>query len=231
MKKKVLAIVLARTGSKRFPNKVLKKLSKNGPSIIEYVIDKLKTCKNINKIIIATSKNPRDDVITVIAKKKKISVFRGSENNVLLRMIKSTSGLKDKYNYLVRANADCPLFMPSILDLTIKKFINSNKDLYSPFFDNKYPFGFSFCIFRQKTLQKIYKLTSKKKYLEHIENYCFDNKNLFKIQKIKKDKFYSPKLKLTLDSAKDLVKIKKIYKKIRKIKNSDQPKFLIDNFK
>ena len=41
------------------------------------------------------------------------------------------------------------------------------------------PFGFSFVIFKRETLFKIERSTRKKKYLEHIENYCFDNlKNL-----------------------------------------------------
>ena len=224
-------MILARSGSKRFPNKVLKKLSLNGPLVIEYIIEKIKKCKNIEKIVLATSKNSADDIIVRIAKEKKILAFRGSETNVLDRLIRASTFTKKKYKYIVRANADCPFFMPHILDLTIKKFIKSKKDLYSPFYDKKYPFGFSFCIFKIETLLKIKKLTSKKKYLEHIENFCFDNMNLFKILKIKKDKYHLPTLKLTLDTPKDFIKLKKIYKKIKMIKYNDQPLFLINFFK
>ena len=89
-------MILARSGSKRFPNKVLKKLSSNGPLVIEYIIEKIKKCKNIEKIVLATSKNSADDIIVRIAKEKKILAFRGSETNVLDRLIRASTFTKKK---------------------------------------------------------------------------------------------------------------------------------------
>ena len=48
-------IVQARTGSKRLPNKVLKKILPD-KTFIAYLISRLKKVRSVNKIIIATSK-------------------------------------------------------------------------------------------------------------------------------------------------------------------------------
>ncbi len=48
-----LLILQARTGSKRFPNKVLKKVS--GLAVIEIILKRLSLSKKVDKIIVATS--------------------------------------------------------------------------------------------------------------------------------------------------------------------------------
>ena len=50
---KVFAIVLARLRSKRLKNKMLKKI--DGKRIIDFFIKRLKKCKKIDEIILATS--------------------------------------------------------------------------------------------------------------------------------------------------------------------------------
>ena len=94
------------------------------------------------------------------------------------------------------------------------------------------PFGYSLVIFRNKTLKKIYSKAKKDKYLEHIENFCFDNENKFKILRpIHKKSLRMPNLKLSLDTLDDFKLMKKIYLKIFKEKIEKQPKLIIDIFK
>ena len=57
----IVAILQARTDSKRFPNKVLKRIY--NLTILEHIINRLKYSRKINKIIVATTKNSSDDVI------------------------------------------------------------------------------------------------------------------------------------------------------------------------
>ena len=57
----IVAVVQARTSSKRFPNKILKKI--NNLAIIEIIIERLKRSKKISQIVVATTKNPSDDKI------------------------------------------------------------------------------------------------------------------------------------------------------------------------
>ena len=232
MKNKVLAFVICRLNSKRLPYKMLKKI--NGITVIDIVISRLKQTQMIDKIILLTSNKKIDDKFINVAKKNKISILRGSELNVLNRINVSLGKIDHNYKYIVRANGDCPLLMPDIIDMDIKKFIKSKKDLYSPFYKNKKPFGFSFVIFKRNTLFRIEKSTKKMKYLEHIENYCFDNLKKFKLLKdntSKSSKFYCPKLKLVLDTNYDLKKIKYYFNKLKKVPIKKQALKLINLFK
>ena len=65
MKNNIGIIIQARTGSKRLPGKVLKKITLSH-NTLEYLIMRLKQCKVIKKIIIATTKLKNDDKILKI---------------------------------------------------------------------------------------------------------------------------------------------------------------------
>ena len=229
MKKKVLCIILARTGSKRLKKKVLKKFGKNEPTVFDFFLKRIKHSNQIDKIVLATTSNFDDKILIRKAQKKGVETFSGSQNNVLDRVFNVLKFFED-YQYLVRANVDCPFFMPSILDETIKKFKSSQKDIYSPFYKNSYPFGFSFCVFKLKTIFKIKKKAKQKKYKEHIENFCFDNKSMFKIFEPKIKRFNKPNIRITLDTEKDFQKMKKIYKYLKKTPVKFQPQKLIKYF-
>ena len=55
-------IVQARTGSSRLPKKVLLEIE-DKKTVLDFVISQLKNCKNIDKIVIATTDLSEDDVI------------------------------------------------------------------------------------------------------------------------------------------------------------------------
>jgi len=57
----VSAIIQARMGSTRLPGKVMKKL--NGISLLECQLNQLHYCRLLDKIIIATTTNPEDNII------------------------------------------------------------------------------------------------------------------------------------------------------------------------
>ncbi len=228
-KNKTLATIICRTGSSRLKNKIFLKLGKK--TILEIIYNKLISCKNVDKVIIATTRNSKDNKIIKFAKKKNIEYFRGSEKNVLNRMCGAIDKYKD-FNIIVRANADCPVFVNEILDYDIKRFKRSNFDLLSPFYKNKIPFGFSFVIFKRKTLFKIKRMANKKIHKEHIENFCFDNPNKFKIfPNIYKKKYHGSKINLTLDTNKDFQILKKLNKIIKIDSKKINPSNIIKQFK
>ena len=223
---RTLAVILARTGSKRIKNKLFLKINKK--LILDIFLKRLQQVKYIDEIIIATSYCKRDNNIVRFALQNNLSYFRGPEKNVLKRFFLSTFKSKKKPELIVRANADCALMMPTIVDKDIKSMKNKKYDLLTPFNRNFCPFGYSFVIFKPKALEKIYKRAKKRSHLEHIENYCFDNEKNFKILRPKYDmQLFYPKLKLTLDEKKDYKKIKFFYNMIKKVPIKNQPKKLI----
>ena len=89
---RVVAIVQARMGSSRLPGKVMLKLENH--SILEHIINFLKFSELIDKIVIATTTIPEDDVIVELCNKINVNCFRGSSKDVLKRFYESQSGHK-----------------------------------------------------------------------------------------------------------------------------------------
>ena len=76
MKIKVAAIIEARIQSTRLPGKVLKKI--NNKEVLKILIERVKQSKKIDKIVVATTTNRKDDKIVSFLKKLKIPCYRGS---------------------------------------------------------------------------------------------------------------------------------------------------------
>ena len=86
MEKKILniAIVQARMNSSRLRGKVLKKI---GPfTCIELLLKRLSKSKLINKIIVATSTNPQDNILYNKLSEMGIECFRGEEQLSLIHI-------------------------------------------------------------------------------------------------------------------------------------------------
>ncbi len=69
----MLAIIQARTSSKRFNNKILFPIY--GTPLIGHVVEKLRKSKKIKQIIVATSNHKTDNKLVKYLKKKKIKFF------------------------------------------------------------------------------------------------------------------------------------------------------------
>ena len=120
----ITCIIQARLGSKRFPQKILKKVE--GKSIIELIISRLKLSKKINQIVVAIPKTKIDDKLNDFLKKRKITIFRGSEKNVLKRYYDAANYFKS--NTIVRITSDCPLVDYKIIDKMID-ILNKKKKI------------------------------------------------------------------------------------------------------
>ena len=228
-KKKVLAVILARTGSRRLKNKLFKKVGNN--YVLKIFLQRLTKSKYITDFIIATTKDKRDDKIVRVAKKFNFEFFRGSKNDVFNRFYNAIIKVNKNPDLIIRANADNFLVMPTILDKDIKQMLKKDNkwDLSSPFSKNFCPFGYSLVIFKKKTISTLKKKIKKRRHKEHIENYCFENERKFKILRPKYEKSLKyQNLKLSLDTKKDLSLMRFIFKKISKIKIDQQPKFVIN---
>ena len=74
-------IIQARTGSSRFPEKILKKIDKR--TVIEFLIDNLLTKFKNKNLVIATTNLKRDSIILKTLKKK-ILIFLGDLKKMCL---------------------------------------------------------------------------------------------------------------------------------------------------
>ena len=204
----MLALIQARSNSKRFKNKVFFKIFNK--TLIEHVINNVRNSKLVKKIVVTTSKEKSDQKLVKLLKSKNINVFRGSLNNVAKRVLDAAKEYKSKY--FLRVNGDSPMIDCTLIDKAIrihKK--NKSFDLITNVFPRTFPPGQSVEIIRVKILDMNIKLmTNEDK--EHITKYFYRNSSNFKIKNFKCNQNYKYKnlKKMTIDYKCDLPKIKKI---------------------
>jgi spore coat polysaccharide biosynthesis protein SpsF len=123
----ILAIIQARMSSSRLPGKVL--LDIGGKPMLQHVIERSKTAKFVNQVVIATTSDTSDDTLERFCQKQTIPCYRGSLADVLDRFYQTACYFKA--DVIVRLTADCPLLDPELIDLTISTFLGNHIDQHS----------------------------------------------------------------------------------------------------
>jgi spore coat polysaccharide biosynthesis protein SpsF len=212
----IICTVEARMNSTRFPGKILKKIC--GKTILEILFDQIKISKKLNNIVVATTKNKNDNAIIKVCQKNNINFYRGSENNVLKRLVET--GTFYKADIIVQLTSDNPFIDPEMLDYMINFFLLSKKIDYLTnngfgIFENRnIPYGLDIQIYYFKHLKSILSLAKKKDLREHPSLYFYrEGKKKYKLhninlpKKFRINKYY----RLTLDEPNDYILLKKIY--------------------
>ena len=203
MVKKKVAIIQARTNSIRLPSKILYKI--NGMPIIEILYKRLKKSKELDAVVIATTKKSKD--LIQFLKKKKIDYFIGSEKNVLNRYYKAA--VKYDADVILRVTADGILADPILIDHFLKKFKKTKVDYLSNQQPVSYPDGLDIEIFNFKSLKHADSFAKKNYDKEHVTPFIQNNK-IFKKCNIEYKSDLS-KIRLTLDEIEDFESLKKIF--------------------
>ena len=203
---KYLAIIQARCGSTRFPNKVLQKI--NNKTLIRIIFERLRKSKKIDKIILATTKKTEDDSLAKEINSLGYEVFRGSENNVLKRYFDAAK----KYNphSVVRITGDCPLIDASIVDRIINLYEKSEADYCSNVIPPTFPDGLDAEVFSMSALKFTHKNAIDNFQREHVTPFIIKNDN-FKKNNLTYHLDLSNE-RLTVDEEDDYSVIKNIFK-------------------
>jgi len=199
--------------SKRLPGKHLYKVL-NRP-IIEYLFLRLKKVKNVDEIILATTNSHKDDVLEKIALKNKIKVFRGSEKNVMQRVLHASR--KYKIDVIISITADCPLIDPDIVDSCILTFLNNNCDYLNNSLIPSYPGGMNCQVYYKKTLEKSFQSRLNSNHKEHVTLEIANNNKKYKhLYLCAPTDLHRPNIRVELDTIEDFKFIKKIIIQIKK---------------
>ncbi|MBN2483447.1 MAG: glycosyltransferase family protein [Candidatus Omnitrophica bacterium] len=208
---KVLGCIQARMGSRRLPGKVLKKIS--GKSLIVHIIERLRACKTIDRIVLATSKKEEDDLLEKVACKNGIECVRGSEQNVLKRFYDVVCLYWP--HHIVRICADSPLIDPLEIDRIVRHHIRRDADYsfnHIPEMNNSYPDGVGAEIFKSNVIANIIRQKTTKAEQEHINEYIWNHLDRFRIETIAAPKSIAyPEYRFEVNTEDDLKFIRKIY--------------------
>jgi spore coat polysaccharide biosynthesis protein SpsF len=230
-KKNFSIIIQIRNGSKRLPDKALKKYKDK--TLIEIMLTRLLSFFKSDQIYLITTKLKQDDVLIKICKKLNIRTFRGYQNNVLKRYLETAKIYNIKN--IVRLTGDCPLVDPKLLKKMIDYFFDKKLDYFSncyPYNKRFFPVGSDIEIINLNLLKYIYKSKPSKYEKEHVTTKILDFYKIFKCEILKEKKDYS-KIRYTLDYHKDYEVIIKILDYLDKNKKfgtcSEIINFLIKN--
>ena len=207
-------IIQARLGSTRLPNKVLKALPYNSKlTVLDQILNRAALVSNVDKIIVATSDQSRDDQLEDYLKNREgIHVYRGSENNVLRRFYHSAK--ESKLDHIVRLTADNPCIDFKLIKATIENHIEAKAD-YS--YTRGYPLGMNIEIISFKALEKAFELGSTAADKEHVTYYVRQHPADFKLNFIDAvNENQLGHLRLTMDTPKDYTAIKIVFDYISK---------------
>jgi glutamate-1-semialdehyde 2,1-aminomutase len=147
---KVVAIVQARMGSTRLPNKVMKPIA--GIPMIELLLSRLARSKQINQIVLATSSDVRNTPLVEHVQMLGYACVRGSESDVLDRYL--VAARQAQADVVVRITGDCPLIDPSLVDLVIAQFKAQGVDYLSNTAPASYPDGLDTEVFTLQALER-----------------------------------------------------------------------------
>ena len=121
---RVVALVQARMGSTRLPDKVMKPIG--GVPMIELLLARLARSREIDQIVVATSVDTRNRPLVEHVRTLGYACEQGSENDVLDRYVQAAKG--HQADVVVRITGDCPLVDPGLVDEAIRRFKAANVD-------------------------------------------------------------------------------------------------------
>lgn len=208
----IAAIIQARMGSTRLPNKVLMDIE--GKPSLKFMIDRIKKSKSVEKIIVATTTNERDKVIVEFCVKNNILFYCGSEDDVLDRYYNASKN--NNVKTIVRLTSDCPLIDPDLIDKTIDLYFDKDVNYAAnavPPELKKYPDGSDVEVFSFKDLTRAWNESYNIKDREHVTFYFWKRNQDFKTAMLKNNYDWG-KYRITVDYIEDLELVRKIVKKL-----------------
>ena len=208
----ITAIIQARMGSTRLPDKTLIKIK--GKSLLWHLLERLKRAKLIDRIVIATTFNPKDKSILNFAKNYGIEAFRGDEDDVLDRFYQVAK--KVGAGVIVRVTPDCPLICPEVIDKVVSEYLKGEYDYVTNTLVYTYPDGCDVEVFSFKVLERTWKECKDTAAREHVTSYI-RNSDRFKIKNIENTNPVDPReFKWSVDRIEDLEFVIKVYEHLYK---------------
>ena len=211
---KNVACIIARTESKRLPQKAI--IDINGLRMIEYIIQKVKKSKLIDEIYVCTSTEESDKVLLDIAKKNGVKSYAGSLNSVIDRMLDVAE--IEKADNLIRITGDNIFTDEVYIDLMLNYHLENKVD----YTRTEYlPIGLTAEIIKYKALKDCYTLMDPN-YSEYLYLYIFQP-SIFKCQVlIPNQKHQNPNWLLTVDTPQDLERIQAIVRNSKDLLNYNE---------
>ena len=217
---KIDVIIVGRMGSTRLPGKTLSEMGDS--NMLGVLVERVKKSKYVDRVLISTSNNKKDEILFNWATENNLLSFRGSQNNVLKRLQQTADYFQSKN--IVFLLADNPLIHSDLIDSCIENFFRNNYDFLTTNslefknFNNSlnlFPVGVRVQVFKTNKLNVAFRNAKSEYNKEHSTSYFIENMDEFKVKFIDAEgKFLGSRLSnfnFAVNTSEQLDCIRKIY--------------------
>jgi spore coat polysaccharide biosynthesis protein SpsF len=184
--------------------------------MLELLVERLALATRLAGVTIATTMKPADDVVEVLARRIGVGCFRGSEDNVLERVLRAAYAARA--DVIVEVTGDCPLVDPAIVDRVVDVYMANRYDFVAnrlPTEPATYPDGFGIRVFSRDTLAEVARATDDPADREHVSLYIWNHPERYSLANVPSTlptRYWD--LRLTVDTADDFALIARIFEEL-----------------
>ncbi|QQG36321.1 MAG: glycosyltransferase family protein [Micavibrio aeruginosavorus] len=224
---KVTATIEARMGATRLPGKVM--LPFGGLPMLQRKIERVARCRTVNAIKVLTTINPVNQIIEDMCHRIDCPVFRGSEEDVLDRVLQGTAD--ENPDIIVQLTGDNPLIDPDLIDQTVQHLIDHNLDLASNSLTQRVLIGLNVRCFKRKALQRADQLCKDPMIRVHGGYYIQLHPDDFKIGEPPVDpRYIVSDIRLTVDEPRDYELARRVFETLHATKPAFGADDILDLF-
>ena len=217
---KVAGIIEARMGSSRLPGKVM--LPFGEEPALGLLLKRVSSAEKLDEVIVATTEEKGDLPIIRFCEKIGVKSFRGSENDVMKRVLDTARHCEA--DLICELMGDSPFLDPNEINRAITEYQARECDYLSNFWpENTYPLGFAVQVYRTEVLSRAEKMTQDPVDRSHVTTFIYQNPDLFVLEGIKApSECHAPDLRMALDQSEDYEAMQEVFEGI---KGSENPFF------
>ncbi len=207
---RIVGTVEARMGSTRLPGKTLMPIYKGKP-LLECVVRRFKQCKQVDELIVATTRGEKDNPIAEWCEKNNVSFYRGSEYDVLNRVVNAARTMQA--DAIAQMGADSAYLDFELMDQLINIYKSGDYDYVCNDLKLTYPLGIYGHIVRMRTLETLNERTdlSEADRVDVVRS-IFEHPEKYKVKNIEAGPdFAFSQLRFTIDYPQDMDQAREIY--------------------
>ena len=177
------------------------------------MIERLLRADTIDSLVVATSTSAADDAVADASERAGANVFRGSEEDVLARVVGAARTYQ--VDVIAETTGDCPLHDPTIVDAVVSDYMNGDADFVSNIHPYSTPRGTDVRVFSTDALAEIERSSNDPADREHVSLHFWEHPEKYRLRNVSFD-FPSrvTDLRLTVDTPKDLELVTAVYQEL-----------------
>jgi spore coat polysaccharide biosynthesis protein SpsF len=204
---RTVCTIEARMTSSRLPGKVL--LEAAGKPLLEHMVERLRRVEALDEIVVATTAEASSDPIAELAERLGIGCHRGSEEDVLGRVLGAAQAYEA--DLIVETTGDCPLIDPGVVGLVIDRFLDGGVAYCSNTLERTYPRGMDTQAFPTAVLAEVAELTDDPADREHVSLYIYEHPERYRLRSVVSGRPETADLRLTVDTPEDYALVRAIF--------------------